>query len=269
MSWVTFERVAARCAAVFIILALAGCGGGGGGGDDTDGHNNPDPGGGGSIAPSEVAGHALTLQGGASRRIDFADSGNIWTEQRDGVLTGGTYQYRVDGNSAELVLTDSVGDTRLHLTFSSATSGSYQFVSDPFAGSFTLETIQNGGGEPDTGGDPEDDSGLAPGSLDGRILYGTRTFTSTGPVGQTHVYTFTGSAYHDSDPPEESDGAYVYEPSRNRARLTLNYYSPRMFNGDKHIIEMRFQSSTTGTFESIYTRRDGTMIAINGTFRIE
>lgn len=191
----------------------------------------------------------------------------MWAEQRDGIPTGGTYQYSANGNAAELVLTDSAGDSRLQLQFSSETAGSYRFVSEPIEGSFTLEPIPTGD---DPGPvDPGDGSGGPPSSLEGRILYGTRTFTSTGPVGQTHVYTFTGSTFHDSDPPEESDGSYIYELSGARARLSLSYHAPRMFNGDRHEIEMRFQSGTTGTFESVYTRRDGTMIAINGTFRIE
>jgi hypothetical protein len=97
----------------------------------------------------------------------------------------------------------------------------------------------------------------------------TRTFTSTGPVGQTHTYTFTAGAFHDSDAPEESDGNYTF--SRNgssAATLQLRYTSPEDFAGDIHDINLQYNSSHEGTFTSTYQRQDGTTIEINGTFSI-
>jgi hypothetical protein len=98
---------------------------------------------------------------------------------------------------------------------------------------------------------------------------GTRTFTSTGTSGQTHVYTFASGTFHDSDAPEESDGTYTYSANNSSATLNLVYTGPATFVGDKHNITMTFTAKDTGTFHSIYTRGDGTEITIDGTFQFE
>jgi hypothetical protein len=100
-------------------------------------------------------------------------------------------------------------------------------------------------------------------------MFGTRTFTSTGPVGQTHIYTFTASTFHDSDAPEEADGNYTYTANGDSAILMLNYTAPEDFSGDRHDIQLNFNESTRGTFTSTYTRQDGTTITINGTFEFQ
>ena len=249
-------------AASLVLAVFTGCGGGGGGGgNESAGANNP------ATAPDNVAAQTLLLNGSATREIDFASSGNVWTEDRNGTIHGGTYEYHPNGNAAELVLVESGVASTVRLAFASAESGAYTAASDQ--GTFRLQQAQNSPDQPENPDTPGDEQALAPNSLDGAVMYGTRTYTSTGPVGQTHVYTFTGSSFHDSDPPEESDGSYIYEPAGNHATLTLNYYAPRVFNGDHHALEMSFNTASSGTFESVYTRRDGTTIQINGTFRME
>lgn len=127
----------------------------------------------------------------------------------------------------------------------------------------------NGSSDGTTSAGPSDEYiGNAPVSLHARTLYGTRTYTSTGPVGQTHTYTFNGNMFHDSDPPEESDGVYTYSASNSRATLTLDYTSPEDFANDHHQIDMRFTQRDRGTFTSTYVRGDGTTITINGEFEL-
>ena len=207
------------------------------------------------------------LDGTAAREVRFDSSGTLWAEERNSTLHNGTYQYAVSGNSAELILSESGVTSTIRLTFSSADSGAY--IAGQDQGTFRIEATQTDPIDPGPSpGDPGG-GGLALASLDGRTLHGTRTFTSTGPNGQTHVYTFSASNFHDSDPPEESGGNYVYQPAGARAALTLFYTTPKEFNGDQHRLDMTFLTGTNGTFESVYTRRDGTTIQINGTFQIE
>jgi hypothetical protein len=252
----------AAIAAFLSVSILTGCGGGdGGGGGETssDAASN--------LAPSSVVGQVLTLNGPSAREITFDPAGNTWREDQSGTFHGGTYEYTASGNSAELNLFESGMSSGIRLTFSSENSGAY--IAGQAQGTFQLRAAQD---EPEEQNPSPNDPGsgvTAPASLDGRTMHGTRTFTSTGPNGQTHVYTFAGSSFHDSDPPEESDGTYIYEPAGHRAVLTLLYASPRGFDGDKHRLEMTFVTETSGTFESVYTRRDGTTIQIDGTFQIE
>ena len=249
--------------AVLMGLSLVGCGGGGGGGGD--GSPNPSP-----IqapAPDAIGGNDLTLHSASETRVVTFNSDNAtWTENRNGNNVSGTYQYQkiVDQSTAEVVLTEGSTQTALVLTFHSANNGSFAFREQGLTGTFELQPI-NGNPDPE----PPPNNGLAPSSLNGRTMFGTRTFTSTGPVGQTHVYTFSGSSFHDSDPPEESDGNYVYAANGDQATLTLNYTGPKGFDGDKHEWQMTFHTTTAGKFESVYTRRDGTVIIIRGNFTLE
>src|SRR5687768_13116926 len=96
----------------------------------------------------------------------------------------------------------------------------------------------SGGGGGGGGGGGAGYNGFTPNSLAGRRMLGTRTFTSTGPVGQTHTYTFSATRFHDSDPPEEADGNYVYNPGNNTAVLDLDYTSPAGFANDSHNLTM-------------------------------
>jgi hypothetical protein len=193
----------------------------------------------------------------------------MWTETRDGAFGGGTYQYNApNGISAQLTLATGTLETVLTLAFSSVNAGTYTYTAGASGqGNFMVQAAQPNNENPDSGGDGG--SGLAPSSLSGRTMLGTRTFTSTGPMGQTHVYTFAGNTFHDSDPPEESDGSFAYEADGDHATLTLAYYAPENFNGDRHEIRMTFHTEESGVFESMYTRQDGTLIRINGTFDLQ
>ena len=249
-----------------VVFVLVGCGGDGGGasGRTSSAAQNQ------NFAPGSVSGQTLLLEGALTRELRFDPSGNLWTEDRAGTFHGGTYQYTANANVAELILSESGITSTIRLTFSSAEAGTY--LAGQEQGTFRLLETQSDPNGPGTGPiDPADPGGqaLAPASLDGRTLHGTRTFTSTGPNGQTHVYTFAGNSFHDSDPPEESNGTYIYEPAGGNAVLRLSYLAPREFNGDQHRLEMSFSTGTSGSFESVYTRRDGTTIQINGTFQIE
>ena len=255
-------------AALLGINLLTACGGGGGGGGGQAGPPNTPPQNN-VPAPDSVGGSTYTFYFGieGTRSITFNEDNVIWMETRDGAPIVGTYRYnRIDnGNTAELVLIEDSVETPISLTFNAGNSGSFAFADQSRSGTF--ETRSNDPNDP--GHEPPPNNGLAPASLAGRTMLGTRTFTTTGPVGQTHVYTFSVNTFHDSDPPEESDGGYIYQPSGNNAMLTLNYFSPQFFNGDKHELQMTFHTGDAGVFESIYTRRDGTVIRINGTFELE
>ena len=257
MRWIGFNTGGALAASLFMLVSV-GCGGGGDGGDDSSGQQPQ------NLAATNIAGQMLTLSGNSTREITLEPDGSAWSENQNGTVRGGTYQYNANGNSAELILSESGASSTVRLAFSSNDSGA--FVADQDQGTFRLQSVPEDPNNP-CPGDPG--GGLAATGLNGRILHGTRTFTSTGPVGQTHVYTFSGTNFHDSDPPEESEGAYNYAPDGDHALLTLAYESPREFNGDRHEMALTFETQTSGTFESTYTRRDGTMIQINGTFRIE
>lgn len=252
---------------VLLGINLVGCGGGGDGGDDNN--DNPEP----VQAPGTIGGNRVHFYSGnaENRTITFREDNATWSEARETGNVEGSYQYqRVEnGGSGELILSEGGDETRLVLSFNSATTGSYLYRDQAISGTFEMQTINP---NPDPGGggnEPPTNDGLAPSTLAGRTMYGTRTFTTTGPVGQTHVYTFALNTFHDSDPPEESDGEYVFQPSGDEATLTLNYQEPAGFSGDKHEMNMTFHTETAGVFESIYTRRDGTVIRINGTFTLE
>jgi hypothetical protein len=261
MSRIGLKRCAVTTAAV-LVWFLAGCGGGGGGdGQDSSSQGNS------VSARSSVAGQTLVLNGVSPREITFEPSGNIWTENRDGAVRGGTYEYHPSGSSAALVLSESGVASTLQLNFASANSGTY--IGGQDQGTFQLRAAQNEPIELPGPADPGSAEGLAPLSLDGQVMHGTRTFTSTGPKGQTHTYTFSGNTFHDSDPPEESDGQYIYAPAVDKATLSLIYYAPKEFDGDRHEMEMSFSTKSSGTFQSVYTRRDGTTIQIHGTFQME
>src|SRR4051812_21494350 len=115
----------------------------------------------------------------------------------------------------------------------------------------------DGGGGGSTGGGGGNNAGyngFTPNSLSGRTMLGTRTFTSTGPVGQTHHYTFSGSRFHDSDPPEESEGNFTYNPANNAAVLDLDYTGPASFSNDSHHLDLMFTEKDKGDFTSTYKK---------------
>jgi hypothetical protein len=265
MKFYNASRWGTAIAAVLMGFSLVGCGGGGGGGDSSQGPGSPAQ----APAPDSVGGNSITMHSATAetRVLNLLPDGNTWTELRDGNTVSGTYRYQkiADQSTGEVVLSDGTAETALVLTFHTENSGSFTYRDQGLNGTFELQPI---GGSPDPG-DPPPNDGIAPSSLKGKTMFGTRTFTSTGPVGQTHVYTFSGNNFHDSDPPEESDGSYTYTAKGDQANLTLNYTSPSGFDGDKHEVQMTFHTDTAGAFDSVYTRRDGTVITIRGNFTLE
>ncbi len=152
-------------------------------------------------------------------------------------------------------------------TTGSTTSGGGGTTGNTTGSSTGSSTGSTGGGGVVT---PSDSYvGFVPTSIAGRTMLGTRTFTSTGPSGQTHIYTFGNGNFHDSDSPEEADGTYQYSPGNGSATLNLVYTGPEDFVGDTHNMTLSFTSKDRGNFDSTYTRGDGTTITINGTFQFE
>ncbi len=244
------------------LLFLTACGGDGGG--DDDGFDPPAQ----NFAPSSLVGSTLTVVVPAenNRDIVFTDDTN-WTETRDNGTINGTYSYQKnDSHTATVNLNEPGNPQTISLNFSSPTTGAAMYTAGR-AGSGTFTLTQTQPDPPPI--EPPPQTGNAPSSLSGKTMLATRTFTSTGPVGQTHTYTFSNNGFHDSDAPEESDGNYVYHPNGDNASLELNYTSPASFDGDKQDMQMRFDTTSSGAFTSTYNRDDGTMIQINGTFVIQ
>ena len=265
MNWNNGKKWVTAALAVLIGFNLVACGGGGGGDDDDDGGSND---GSAAIAPESIGGNEFTFYSGTlgTRTVAFNTDNATWSEVRDGATVTGSYQYirASTPNGAQIVLNDQGQDQAIILNFNSQNTGAFAFRDQRDNGTFEMRASNNG-----EGNEIPPNGGLAASSLAGKTMYGTRTYTSTGPVGQTHTYTFSVNTFHDSDPPEESDGSYLYTPNGNDATLDLSYHSPAGFNGDKHALNMTFHTETAGVFDSTYTRRDGTVIQINGTFRIE
>jgi hypothetical protein len=210
-----------------------------------------------------------------------------------GAVEQGNYEAARDGNTWTTTLINTNGGQQVYtMTFGSENGGSFVLRregEDDRFGPFTARdsAIPSGDVEPTTTG-PGDGTtlggggtttgeptpsneytGNAPVSIAGRTMQGTRTFTSTGPNGQTHTYTFGNGTFHDEDGPEQADGRFVYNASNSQATLTLNYETPAEFTGDRHVLTMNFTQKDRGQFQSTYTRGDGTAITINGDFNFE
>ncbi len=253
-----------RIGALCLVLMLTACGGGGG----SDNSNSDPPANNSNFAPASVSGDilALSVSGENDRQITFSDASN-WQENDNSAVGTYSYQANQDGRTAVLTLNQSGASQTITFNFSSTTGGNFAYTAGRNgSGTFTLTQNQNPGPPPPIDPPP---GGKAPASLGGKTMLGTRTFTSTGPVGQTHTYTFTANTFHDADPPEQSDGNYVYQPNGDSASLQLNYTKPATFAGDTHDLQMRFDTPTSGVFTSTYTRDDGTMIQINGNFEFQ
>jgi len=160
----------------------------------------------------------------------------------------------------------TTGSTTTGSTSTGSTSTGSTSTGSTSTGSTTTGSTTSGS---TTTGTTAGYTGFAPVSLNGRTMFGTRTFTSTGTSGQTHTYTFTATTFHDSDAPEESGGTYTFSASNSHATLELSYNTPTSFKGDHHSLTMTFNAKDQGTFESTYSRGDGTQIVINGTFEIQ
>jgi len=260
------------CAGV-ITVWLMGCGGGGGGGNE-----NPTPP---QLAPETLAGKSITVaENNFPIRVWSFTENLTWDEFSNGALTrSGTYQYSKASSTATLLLRDNLNTNEtinVNLTFTSLTAGNYTYTTTPThtsgAGTFSnfSTTPPPPSGNP-PGGDPGGNTGLAPTTISGRTMIGTRTQTSTGPAGQTHTYTFTGNTFTDVDNDERGTGFYTWAPNGNEANLVLNYTGssgPRDLRGDEHALAMTFTTTNRGTFRSSY-RSGNEVILINGTFEFQ
>jgi hypothetical protein len=138
---------------------MTGCGGGGHHDDNTTTTTG--------FAPASLANQSVTLtENGQSRDIQFATSGNTYTQFENGTtnaVANGTFQYtQQGGNGGQLILT-SAGDqgttnqVTYTLNFTSATAGTYTFAtSGGQSGSGTFSNLQqittNSGGGDNGGG---------------------------------------------------------------------------------------------------------------------
>jgi hypothetical protein len=110
--------------------------------------------------------------------------------------------------------------------------------------------------------------GLAPTRLDELVLTTVRTYTSTGPVGQAHYYTFVGNRFHDANNEEHALGHFTYSAEGDDAVFVTDYTGPADFVGDHHEIQMHFTSPWGGQFTSTYRRNDNVNIIMNGDFEL-
>jgi hypothetical protein len=209
-----------------------------------------------------------------------------------GAVEQGSYEASRDGNGWSVTLRNTSGGQQIFvMSFGSETGGTFVLKRDgeddrfgpftaraetipddegPVGGTTTAPTTTGPGTTTDGPPTPSDQyNGNAPVSIAGRTMYGTRRVTSTGPNGQTHTSTFGNGTFHDSDGPEQADGTFVYNADTSAATMTLDYNSPAEFEGDHHVLTMQFNQKDAGTFQSTYTRGDGTTITINGDFYFE
>jgi hypothetical protein len=277
MNTENYFRVAVASAGLAVAMFFTGCGGGDSGG------------GGGQVAPEALQGRSYNFSPntGGQTAVSFTSPTDYTFLHETGVVEQGNYEAARDGNTWTTTLINTNGAQQVYtMTFASENGGAFvlkrEGEDDRFGafsardsaipsgedpgGSTTTSPTTTGPGENPT---PSNEyTGNAPVSIAGRTMYGTRTFTSTGPNGQTHTYTFGNGTFHDEDGPEQADGTFVYNADKSHATMTLNYNSPG-FVGDKHELTMNFTQKDRGTFQSTYTRGDGTTIVINGEFNFE
>jgi hypothetical protein len=215
-------------------------------------------------------GTTIATDGGASTTGDTGTtSGSTTTASTTGTTAGST----TNGSSTTGSTTTSstTGSTTTSSTTGATTTGATTTGST--TGTTTTGTTTTGSTTGSTTGGttnpPIGYNGFAPTSIAGRVMEGTRTFTSTGTSGQTHTYTFGNGSFHDSDSPEESDGTFVYHGGKSTATLNLTYTGPVTFAGDTQQWTLNFTAKDRGTFQSTYNRGDGTTITINGTFAFQ
>lgn len=257
-----------------VSILLTGCGGGD---DGPPAPTNP--------APPSLTGRSYDLNqnDGGATAVSFNSASDYTFQHASGSVEAGNYNAARSGDTWTVTLQSDTGGQQIYLLdFDTRNNGSYTLQrvgEEDRHGAFSSRgTAIPNGGDPSTGSTttgtpppdpPGDYTGDAPVAIGGRTMLGTRTFTSTGPSGQTHTYTFSGDRFHDSDPPEESDGRFTYSANNSAATLELVYTRPTTFVGDRHRLTLNFTQRDRGNFESVYTRGDGTTIVINGVFEFE
>jgi hypothetical protein len=273
-------RAAAVAAGLALAMFFTGCGGGG------------DSSGGGQVAPETLQGRSYNFSPntGGQTAVSFTSPTDYTFQHETGAVEQGNYEAVLDGNTWTTTLINTNGGQQVYImTFGSGSGGTFVLKREgeddrfgPFSardgtipsgddpGATTTAPTTDGPGGSTTGPTPSNEyTGDAPVSIAGRTMFGTRTFTSTGPNGQTHTYTFGNGTFHDEDGPEQADGTFVYNANNSAATLTFNYLTPAEFAGDTHVLTMTFTEKDRGTFRSTYNRGDGTAITINGDFVFE
>lgn len=241
------------------VIAAAAVMSGCGGGDDNKSSNNNN--GGTSFAPATLANQSVTLtENGASRDIQFAASGNTFTQFQSGTTNAvgtGTYQYTQQGpNNGQVIVTttDQNGATQqvtYNLAFTSATAGTYTFTgTGGLSGSGTFSNLQtttnnggnNGGGNNGGGNNNGGGSTNAPTALAGKAI----DFTATGQGNERLTFAATGNQVtSDAVNPPNNVGTYTYTAGANGAPSTLVVNFP---NGDNYNLTMTFTDATHGTW---------------------
>jgi hypothetical protein len=267
-------RAAVLAAGFSFTLFFTGCGGSGGDG---------------AVAPASLQGRSYDFSPntGGQTAVSFTSDTAYTFQHETGAIEQGSYEAQRDGNNWTVKLLATTGGQQIYqMAFANDSSGTFVLKRDgeddrfgPFNARSTAVGSGDIGDPPTQPGSTTDNNppitpsteynGFAPVSIAGRTMEGTRTFTSTGPTGQTHTYTFGNGTFHDSDSPEESGGTFTYTAGRSSATLTLNYTSPASFAGDQHTWNMSFKAKDQGTFTSTYAKDDGTEITINGNFQFE
>jgi hypothetical protein len=268
-------RAVALAAGISFTLFFTGCGGGGGGD--------------GTVAPESLEGRSYDFSPntGGQTAVTFASATSYTFMHETGAVDQGTYEAARNENTWTVTLSSETGGQQLYtLNFGTGNGGNFTLRREGEEDRFGPFTARGSaipiGNEPGTTtGDPPGSTttpgpepsnvynGFAPVSIAGRVMAGTRTQTSTGPVGQTHTYTFGNGTFHDSDGDEQADGTYTYVAGNSSATLNLVYTAPQTFNGDKHDLTMTFTQKDSGRFTSTYTRQDQTQITISGNFVFE
>lgn len=268
-------RAVAVATGLTFTLFFTGCGG-----DKNSGNGN--------VAPASLEGRSYDFSPntGGQTAVSFTSSTAYTFQHENGQVSQGNYEATQDGNKWNVtLLADTGGQQAYEMTFANETAGNFVLHREgepdqfgpfnartsaiPSGGDTTGNTTDGTTTSGTTSGPSTDYNGFAPVNISKRKMFATRRFTSTGPNGQTHDYTFNNGLFHDSDPPEESDGTYVYTPGNSSATLALNYTGPAGFVGDQHHLNLTFTEKDKGVFTSTYTRADQTQITINGDFQFD
>jgi hypothetical protein len=268
-------NVFALLAVMGLAAMMTGCGG-------DDNHDNPVVVPVNQFAPATFANRSVTLtEGGQSREIQFALNGDTFTQFQPGTTNTvgvGSFQYTRSGdNAGQLILTTTGADgatVTYTLNFTSATSGSYNFVSSTGqTGSGTFSNLQeisagnnggnggnggtgnggtggggNGGdggngGNGGTGGNGGNGGGSfeIPTSLSGKAI----DFTAPGQGNERLSFTSGNTVTSDVLEAPNNAGTYTYTAGTTGTPGTLSVTFP---NGDVYNLNVTFTDATHGTW---------------------
>lgn len=245
-------NVSAILAVIGLAAMMTGCGG--------SDHNNNDVVVATPYAPATFANRSVTLtEGGQSRDIQFATSGNTFTQFQQGTTNAvgtGTFQYAKTGdNLSQLILTTTGTDgatVTYTLNFANATSGTYTYVSSTGqSGSGTFSNLQeiaaggntggNDGGNNGGGNNGGGNTGDIPTSLTGRAI----DFTASGQGNEKLTFGSGNTVTSDVVQAPNNVGTYTYTAGTATTPGTLVVTFP---NGDTYNLTLSFTDSTHGTW---------------------